>query len=207
MRYKKDFILILISILSAYSQPDKFFFQNLTISVNDSLYSMDSSYVGEIIEMAEKSKINYTISGISYNDQGVCTRLKIPHTFTRDEVVKQCALYFYLLDNDNDRKREYLEIFPFFVPTNQRPWIKVRYFEPGALHIGINHWETIPIPAHPTHIEAEIYNQVIDLSFNQSGVFDTADIKIFKEVAKSNDLDISIVEEIYKKVLLWQKSQ
>lgn len=199
-------ILIHVTVLSAYSQTHNFF-KNLKISVNDSIFSVDNTYSNEITKKAKDDKINYTISGMAFDNHIALTRIKIPQTFDLDGVIQQCILYYYLLDNESDRKREYLEIYPYFESTKQKPWITVTYTDKGILNIRFLRWKTIPIPAYPSGVEAEIYNQVIDLSYNQSGVFDTVDVKIFQEIAENNDLDISVVQDIYKKVFLWQKSQ
>ncbi len=199
-------LLINILILSAYSQTHDFF-KNLKISVNDSIFSVDSTYSNEIIKEANDDKINYTISGVVFNNHIALTRIKIPQTFDLNGVIQQCILYYYLLENESDRKREVLEIYPYFESTKQKPWITVTYKDSGILYVRFLRWKTIPVPAYPSAVEAEIYNQVIDLSYNQSGVFDTIDVKIFQEIAENNDLDISVVQHIYKKVFLWQKSQ
>ncbi|MEJ2543047.1 MAG: hypothetical protein P8Y99_03175 [Calditrichaceae bacterium] len=202
----KFIILIHISILLAYSQTDHTFFQNLKLTVNDSSYYPDSTFIYDILQKVQKNKINYTISGVLFNGNIIETKIKIPQTFMRADVIKQIVLYYYLLDDD-DRKKEYIEIYPFFKPLKNRPWIVAKYQASGEINIWINQWNSIALPKKPSSFEAEIYNQVIDLSYKQSGLFDTVDVKILEQVAKKNDLHISIVEEIYQKVLLWQKSQ
>lgn len=200
-------ILIHIIILSVYSQTDYTFFQNLQLAVNDSVYSPDSTFNDDIIQKVNNNKINYTISSVLFNEGITETKIKIPQTFTRDDVIKQCVLYYYLLDNENDRKKEYLEVYPFFVDLKSRPWILVKYKNTEVLNIWIHKWESIPSVKKPSSIEAEIYNQVIDLSYQQSGVFDSINVEVYEQIAKNNDLDKSVVQDIYKKVLLWQKSQ
>ena len=196
----KIIILIHIFVLLAYSQTHNFL-KNLKISVNDSFISVDSVYFSEILKKAKDDKINYTIFGMAFNNHMALTKIKIPQTFDLNGVIKQCILYYYLLDNESDRKREYIEIYPYFESTKQKPWITVTYKDSSVLSLRFFRWETIPVPAHPSAVEAEIYNQVIDLSYNKSGVFDTVDVKIFQEIAENNDLDISVVKDIYKKVL------
>ena len=203
----QTFILIHISILLGYPQTSNNFFHNLNISINDSVSYPDSAYTKEILIKANDSKINYTISAMAFRNHIAHTKVRIPQTLVRNDVIKQCVLYFYLLENEVDRKREYLEVYPFFMSLNSRPDVIVRYEGDGNLKIRFRKWENIPVPPKPTSVEAEIYNQVIDLSYNQKGVFETVDVKIFKIVADNNDLDVSVVNNIYRKVLLWQKSQ
>ena len=87
-------ILIHISILLSYSQTDKSFIQNLKITVNDSAYYPNDVFVDEILQNVRNNKINYTISGMKFSDHIAQTKIKIPQTFKRDDVIKQCVLYY-----------------------------------------------------------------------------------------------------------------
>lgn len=207
MWYVQIIILFHICILPVFSQTNDIFIQNLNISINNSIIYADSSFTQKIIKKAEMQKFNYTISSMAYADDFAYTKVRIPQTFNRNEVVEQCALYYYLLQNEHDRKREHIEVYPFFEPLNNKPSVIVQYYGNGILKIRFRKWKNIPALEKPTTVEAEIYNQVIDLSFNQAEIFGTIDSNIFKKVAEKNDLDVIIVNDIYKKVLLWQKSQ
>lgn len=201
------YIILHISIQLSYPQIDNDFLYDLKISINDSTFIPDSIFTKEILSKAENGKINYTICGMAFSNHMARTRVKIPQTFDQDNVIRQCVLYFYLLNNNEDRNREYLEVYPFFEPLTNRPYVIVRYQNDGILKINFREWDIIQVPSKPTSIEAEIYNQVIELSYHKISVFDTVDVKIFEKVAIKNDLNVSIVINIYKKVLLWQKSQ
>lgn len=207
MQYKIYCFLFIFYTSILFAQSNCRFPENLHISSNDSSLIFDKSIRESVLDKAEKMYINYTVVGIHYDSDRVISKILVPQTFTKYKVVEQGLLYFCLLNDEKNMRRELLKIYPFFVQFERKPFVTIKYRGNGKFKVNINNWETVALPAKPTVFEAEIYNQVLDKSFSAMQSFETIPAEIFEQVAKLNDLDISVIEEIYQKVLLWQKSQ
>ena len=203
-------IILILSKLATTDgliQNNDTFLQNLNITVNDSIIHLDSAFTNQIQKKLKIQKFNYTISGISYVPDAAYTIVRIPQTFNRNQVIGQCILYYYSLSDEKARMREQLQVYPFFEPIGPNPNITSRYNGYGRLKITIRKWNTIPFPERPSKFEADIYNQIMDLIFDQAQIFGPPDRDIFEKIGKLKGMETDTVIDIYKRVLLWQKSQ
>jgi hypothetical protein len=65
----------------------------------------------------------------------------------------------------------------------------------------------VPIPANPKPEEKEIFNQIIDTSFEQVQKFGDISEKIFQKIAQKNKMTSEDVKNIYQNIILWQLNQ
>jgi len=200
-------VLIFLQTTAAdSSKSTDYFLRNLNISLNDTVFFAGRVFKQHIRENAANNKINFTISGMHFENGNVTTKIRIPQTFTISQVIEQCALYYLMLAEEK-RHKEHIQIYPFFSPIVEKPYAAASYTQNGKLQVHFHRWDAVPVPAKPDAYEAEIYNQIMDLSFGQGELLGPVDSEIFKQVGMQNKISAEAAIEIYKKVLLWQKSQ
>lgn len=199
------YLLITTSLL--WAQTRYYLPESLYFTVNDTSLHFDSDLRTRILEKAKNAKLNYSVVGIHFDTDRVYSKILVPQTFTRLQLVEQAVLYFSFIAQEENMKRERVLIYPFFVSPEQEPFVQVNYLGEGQFKVRFHSWETVPLPPRPTLFEAEIYNLILDKTFNLSQSFETIPEDVFEDVAEINHVDISVIKQIYEKVHLWQKSQ
>jgi len=207
----KKLILLLLCIpfyLQAQLQID--LPSEITIFINDSLFTPSLEWNDTLVIEASSGKIRYRISSPHHdtNTDIIETKIKIPQILSLREVVRQVILYYALLNSEEDRHKERIFIYPYFTSIDQKASISCSYRIAGKYYIYIDHWKTVPIPDKPIPEHKEIFNQIMETSFKGIQLF--AEIppdEVLNEVAKRNNMDPARVIQIYKNVILWQLSQ
>jgi len=181
--------------------------QEISIELGTKIIKISEADRKEILEKSEKADINYTTVGMQFETTHSIAKILVPQTYDTTALIEQCLIYYSFLGSEEKMQKETLLVYPFFAAIEKQAAVAVSYSGRGLFKIKIREWETVSMPPSPSVIEAEIFNMVLDQSFSGSQNFETIPDEVFEYVARKNDIDRSIVEEIYRKVLLWQKSQ
>ena len=179
----------------------------ITIYINDSLFTPSVEWHDSLANEARFDKIRYKIAGFRRDNKLVFTKLKLPQIFDLPQVVQQIILYYSLLNDELDRENEEILVYSYFASINEKEAIKCRYRISGKYYFDVRDWHTIPTPAQPTPEEKEIFNQIMETSFQQVNLFGDMDEEIFQRVADRNKLPVTKVKNIYQNIILWQLSQ
>ena len=207
MQLKAILLILFFTYTTLISQPAYDLPENIQVQVNDSTLQVDATLRQQIKDKAAQGKLNYSIAGVHFDGDRISTRLLIPQTFSMMQVIEQVLLYYSFLTDERNRKREQVLIYPLFVDMEARPDIETQYKGGGKFTFKIKQWHTVAMPARPTIFEAEIYNQILDRSFNTEQAIETIPDEIFAAVARNHKTEIEVIRDIYQKVHLWQKSQ
>jgi hypothetical protein len=176
----------------------------INIYINDSLFTPPVAWNDALIDEAQSGKIRYKIAGFRRDNKWVFTKIKLPQIFKLPQVIRQIILYYSLLNEEEDRELDEILVYPYFSSLNQKEAITCKYRRSGKYYFKVNSWQTIPIPAKPSPEEKEIFNQIMETSFQQVNKFGDIDEKIFKKVASQNGLPANRVKSIYQNIILWQ---
>jgi hypothetical protein len=180
---------------------------HITIFINDTLFTPSLEWNDNLIDAARSSKIKYKIVAFRRDNQNVFTKLNIPQILNLDAVIQQVIIYYSLLNNEEDRENEEIMIYPYFSSLNTLAPIRCSYQRNGNFYFEVDSWTTIPIPSQPKPEEKELFNQIIELSFQQVHKFGDISQETFDNVAKKNKLSSEVVKNIYQNIILWQLSQ
>lgn len=207
MQFKAVLLNLFLIFTTLISQPAWDLPENIQVLVNDSTLQVDAERRQRILEKAAQGKLNYSIAGIHFDGDRIYTKLLIPQTFSKWQVIEQVILYYAFLSNERDRKREQVFVYPLFVDTETQPHMEIRYTGNGKFAVKVKQWQTVVMPERPTIFEAEIYNQILDRAFTREQAMETIPDEIFSTVARNHKTEIEVIRDIYQKVHLWQKSQ
>ena len=116
-------------------------------------------------------------------------------------------MYYALLNNEDDRENEKIMVYPYFASIDNKESIICNYQRSGKYYFKVREWQTIPIPAKPSPEEKEIFNQIMETSFQQVNNFGDIDEDIFRQIANRVRLPAEKVKSIYQNIILWQLSQ
>lgn len=181
--------------------------REINIYINDSLFTPSVEWNDSLINEAQLSKIRYKIAGFRRDNKLVFTKIKLPQIFKLPQVVRQVVLYYSLLNDEEDREKEEILVYPYFSSINVKDAITCNYRRYGKYYFKVRTWQTIPTPSTPTPEEKEIFNRIMETSFQQVNKFGDIDEEIFQQVAAQNRLSTERVKSIYQNIILWQLSQ
>ena len=176
----------------------------IQITVNESELPLTPGWIDTMVNDAAGMKIYYKIVGVSRKNYTVTTLLQIPQILSLKEVYEQIVLYYKLLPDEESRVEENLIILPYFESTDRDPALKCQYLSGGKFIIGFKHWNQVPVPEQPIVEHRDIFNQLLQISFNEVHSFGDISEDVFEKVAKKNNLPVEQVKEIYQKTILWQ---
>lgn len=179
----------------------------VTIFINDTLFTPSLEWNDNLISAARSSKIQYKIVAFRRDNKNIFTKLKVPQILNLHAVIQQVIIYYSLLTNEEDRENEEIMIYPYFSSVDRPASIRCSYQKEGNFYFEVDSWITIPIPSRPKPEEKEIFNQIIDSSFQQVHRFGDISKEIFDKVAQKNKMTSEDVKNIYQKIILWQLSQ
>jgi hypothetical protein len=199
-------LLIFLFILSSQlkAQPEIKLTSEIQLTVNDSDLPLTHGWNDSMVDVISKVKIYYKIVGVSRIKSTVTTILQIPQILSLNDVYKQIVLYYKLLPDEDSREIEILLIHPYFESTDTEPALKCHYISEGQFIIEFEHWNRVPIPEQPNVEDKDIYNQILQISFNNVQSFGDISDDVFEKVADKNKRSVEQVKEIYQKTILWQ---
>jgi len=180
---------------------------SVIVQLNSRIINITNTEREKLLNKVEKADINYTIVGMEFETTHSMAKILVPQTFDTTALMEQCLLYFIFLGSEESREKETLMVYPYFEPVESQASVIVTYSGGGRYKIMIKKWETIPMPKSPSSLEAELFNMVLDQSFSSSQNIESIPDEVFDKVARINNIETSVVKEIYQRVLLWQKSQ
>ncbi len=193
------FVLLLFLQLQLHMPPA------LQITTNDSTLSFSKEWLAGILSNLPHRQPQYAIVAF-YASQNVCyTKLRIPQTANRTQVIENIILYYLLMQKEEDRCSEILLIYPYFVPVTQHPFVTARYLKGGQIVIHFNQWETVQPPPEPSPKEKQIYNFILQKYFEHSSTMDVIPDSLFQIAARRFSLSTAKIKTIYQNVFLWQK--
>ena len=180
---------------------------HLNITLNDSEFLPTETWNDSLIDEAQNGHIRYEIVTTYRNLSAVTTRIRIPQFYSLPEVMRQIVIYYYLLNNESERRNETLYIYPFFTNINSNPAIICDYKADGEFSLIMTEWPAVPVPPQPIPEHKFLYNQLIEADLSELASRDSIPDEIFKRVAEENNISVSRLREIYQLVKLWQLSQ
>ena len=112
MKYFVLYILLISFPLSAQINiilPDSF-----QVIVNDEVAQLSQAWYDSLKSEAFQNKIQYQIGGYHSKNRSAVAKLRIPQTFSFNQVIRQVIYYYSLLNSFNDREKEKVLVYPFF---------------------------------------------------------------------------------------------
>ena len=193
-------IMLLLSEIKIHSDN----LSQISIYINDKPYTATIEWIDSLQTDPEIAIIRYKITGALSDGKSVITRIRLPQVLTINEVVRQIVLYYKMLDNDEARKNEEILIFPYFTEPDDPPFLRVNYLNSHIINIKLREWQTVKRPPPPSPEERDIYNQIIEDSFNDVQEYGNISDETFIKIARENNIPLDRVTQIYKNVILWQ---
>jgi hypothetical protein len=181
--------------------------KDLNIIVDESDLPLSAGWLDSLSDEALSGKIRYKIVGASSIEGKVTTKIHIPQILSLGEVFRQVVLYYSMINNEHERENETLYVYPYFIFIENTPSLMCRYESEANFYFEINNWDRVPIPPQPTLEEKDVFNQVLQASFNNIQKFSSIDEKIFRKIALQNDLSVARVRQIYQNTILWQLAE
>jgi len=177
---------------------------NIVLTVDGSELPLTQGWIDSLVDDALRVNIYYKIVGASRKESSIITKIHIPQILSINEVYRQIAVYYSLLPDEESRERELLNIYPYFDSNEEDPAFRCQYFSEGKYEISVGYWYRIPVPDQPIPEDKDIYNQILQISFNEvQSMGDISDV-VFEKVADKNNLSLQRVREIYQSTILWQ---
>lgn len=198
---------IILFPLCLQAQLDLYIPDKIAITVNDSSLMNDRTWLDSLASLIPHHKLLHSIIGFNTDGNRVTTKIRLPQTLSKKQLVENIVVYYCLFDSDKKRVAEHLLVYPYFVPVDNKPFATCRYGGNGSFIIHINQWPVVRIPVEPDFIEKELYNQVLQEAFRESQNMDSIPDEIFSRVAQKNHLNPDSVVQIYQRVYLWHKSR
>ncbi len=196
--------MLLVSETLLIAQPDIQIPKELSISVDQKLFSPSPGWIDTLLDQSEKLAVKYRIVRTVKSAFRVTTKVRIPQVLTLPAVLQQIVLYYALLGDEASRRRETLLIYPYFGSLDDDPAIRCNYTGSGAYQVAANGWHTIPVPAAPGPEEKFIHNRVIERALENPDVIDDIPREIFNEIAQETNRTTEEIIAIYEKIQLWQ---
>jgi len=172
--------------------------------VNDSEMVFTPEWIDSLVNEAFNGKIYYRIVGASQARSSITTQIQVPQILSLSEVFRQIVLYYAILPDEETREREHLYIYPYFGSFEESPVISCEYTSEGNYNIEVMDWYRVSVPAQPKVEDRDIFNQILQASFNEVQSFGDVSDNILIKVAQKNNLSLDEVKDIYKNTILWQ---
>lgn len=178
--------------------------EEIKLIVNGSLFNQTPDWMDSLKNDASAGKIYYNIIGANGKKSAVITHIQIPQILSLNEVFRQIILYYSLLPDEKNREIEQLYIYPYFKSRDSEPAIISRYTPEGTYHIDVNVWDRVPVPPQPIPENRDIFNQILQVSFEDIQFIGDISNSVFEKVAAKNNLSLKRIKEIYQNTILWQ---
>ena len=201
---KMTLILLILLNSSLVAQPEIVMPTEINLIVNGEPISVTDGWMDTLSNEALSGKFCFKIVSASRHDKSVTTYIQLPQILAATELYRQLVLYYSLIPEEDEREREYLRVFPYFNAIDGSPNLTCSYESKGKFMIKFNKWEQVPPPSQPSLEEQEVFNQIVQASFNKIQTFGSISDEIFDEIALRNNLSSSRVKEIYQNTILWQ---
>ena len=199
----KKLILFIISIylpISAQfriSIPDSF-----GIIINDKKIEFSKPWYDSLKFEAKHNKMHYQLASYHSFKYTALAKLRIPQTLSFKQVLRQVIFYYGLLDNERQREKEKVLIYPFFSDTDDHESIRCKFLD-NNFYFHLNNWRTVSFPLEPTLEEKFIYNQILENAMQNTLLFAELPKDAIKKVSNDQNMTIEEVHKIYKKIVLW----
>jgi len=194
------FIILIYFPLSAQINiilPDSF-----QVIVNDEVAQLSQTWYDSLKSEVSQNKIHYQIGGYHSKNRTAVAKLRIPQTLSFKQVIRQVIYYYSMLDDDIDREKEKVLIYPFFTDIDE-PEFANCIFSDNIYYFYINKWKTESLPSNPTPEEKYIYNLILKYAFQNTLIFEEVPENALKEVSLHQNKSTDEIYHIYKKVALW----
>jgi len=172
------------------------------VTINDKQISLEQSWYDSLQSEAKYAKIYYQLAGYHSFNRSAVAKLKIPQTLGIKQVLRQVIFYYGLLDNERQREKEKVLIYPFFSDTDDHESIRCKFLD-NNFYFHLNNWRTVSFPLEPTLEEKFIYNQILENAMQNTLLFAELPKDAIKKVSNDQNMTIEEVHKIYKKIVLW----
>jgi hypothetical protein len=179
----------------------------LYIYVNNIEFDPTEAWNDSLISEARNAHIKYEIATTFRNFSVVTTRIRIPQFYTIPEVMRQIIIYYYMLNDETERKNETVYIYPFFIDIHKQPAIICTYEPQNKINMTVSGWQTVPRPEQPIPEHKFLYNQLIEADLKELTSRDNIPDEIYEKVAAENAISVDELRKIYQSVKLWQLSE
>jgi len=196
-------LTIIVNTVST-SQPSIHIPEEITLVVNGSILPQPSVWTDSLLDNALAGKIYYKIIGANSKGTTVITQVQIPQILSLNDVFRQIIFYYGVLPDEHSREKERLHIFPYFENTGEEPALKCHYTAGGSYHIDVEKWDQVPVPPQPIVEDRDIFNQILQISFQEVQSIGDVSESVFEKVAKQNKLSVERIRDIYQTTILWQ---
>lgn len=176
---------------------------NFKVLIDDTPQKFSRNWFDSLQVCAEENIFLYAIDGSVSGNRKKITSLHLPQTLTTRQIIIQVILYYSLIDNDEERQREKIYIYPYFVSTDDQPYIECEYTD-NEFNFLRHRWERIKVPQEPTLEEKVIYNELMEEVLQSTISFGELNNEDFETFSITHDISLEEVKRIYKKVVLWQ---
>jgi len=180
---------------------------SVSLTVNERPFPVSENWTDSLMTEAALGKFCFVIVGARSSPDEVKTNIQIPQVFPLSAVYRQIILYYAMLEEEDSRKKERLNIYPYFSKLNQAPFLTAGYNTPGRYTVVLKKWPQEAVPRPPNLIEREIFNQILQTSFSGVEIFSSLSDEIFDKIAGHYNVTAEEIRSLYRNTLLWQQYQ
>jgi hypothetical protein len=199
----KAYLIILILLTNyLFAQIELTLPTNFKVKVNDSLIELNQSWIDSLKSEAKQTRLHYQIAGYQTSIFATTVKLRIPQTLTFNQAIRQVILYYSLLQNDVEREKEKVLIYPYFADVEESEFLSCIYAE-NNYYFNKKKWETKTFKSPPTPEEKYIHNQILRIAMQDTLVFEEIPENAIKEESSNQNKSYDEIYRIYKKVTLW----
>ena len=199
----KNFLIFFFFVTSlVFAEIQSSLKNEIKVVVNDSIMEFSRSWYDSLVIESNQNNLCYQISGYQTSNVSTTAKLKIPQTLKLSQIIRQVIIYYDMLQNENERRKEKLLLYPFFSDISKPEFIKC-YYSDNTYYIVVKKWKTIPIPAQLTPEERFIYNEVLQSALQNTLEFGELSEAVFEEVSLNQKKPKDEIHKIYEKVVLW----
>jgi hypothetical protein len=197
-------ILIFFSFLTSlvFAEIQSSIQNEIKVVVNDSILEFSQAWYDSLIIESSQNNLCYQISGYQTSKVSTTAKLKVPQTLKLSQIIRQVIIYYNMLQNENERRKEKLLLYPFFSDLSKPEFIKC-YYSDNTYYFVVQKWEKIPSPSQPTPEERYIYNEILKNALQNTLEFGELSEDVFEEVSINQEKSIDEIHKIYEKVVLW----
>jgi len=199
-------ILLFLISTTANAQLNVIVPDSFTVSVNDSILNFDDVWYDSLRMEASRNTFLFNIVNIFHNrDKNSEVKIRIPQTLGQNQVIRQAILYYCLLDDENERNKQNLLIYPYFKETEE-PWNIACDYKEKSFIFNIDKWIKINIPDRPLPEEIFLYNQIVKEDESDFSFVGSLSKELLSEFSFTHDIPLDKVMSVYQKVALWNSS-
>ena len=199
----KVFLIFFFFLTSCvYAEIQSSLQNEIAVVVNDSIMEFSQAWYDSLIIESNQNNLCYQIAGYQTSKVSTTAKLKLPQTLKLSQIIRQVIIYYDMLKNENEKRKEKLLLYPFFCDISRSEFIKC-YYSDNTYYIIVKKWETVSIPSQPTPEEKFIYNEVLKSALQNTLEFGELSEDVFEAVSLYQKKSINEIHKIYKKVILW----